>query len=31
MNIPEVQDGLQKLGFKSPYFVQKLGARMPEK
>jgi hypothetical protein len=31
MNIPEVQDGLKKLGFKSPYFVQKVGARMPEK
>jgi hypothetical protein len=26
MNIPEVQDGLQKLGFKSPYFVRKPGA-----
>jgi hypothetical protein len=31
MNIPEVQDGMKKLGFKSPYFVQKVGARMPEK
>jgi hypothetical protein len=31
MNIPEVQDGMKRLGFKSPYFTQKLGARMPEK
>jgi hypothetical protein len=31
MNIPEVQEGMKKLSFKSPYFVQKLGARTPEK
>ena len=31
MNIPEVQGGMKKLGFASPYFTQRLGARMPEK
>ena len=31
MNIPEVQDGMKKLGFNSPYFTQRLGVRMPEK
>jgi len=31
MNIPEVQDGMKKLGFKSPYFTQTVGARMPNK
>jgi hypothetical protein len=31
MNIPEVQDGMKKLGFDSPYFTQTLGARVHEK
>src|SRR5258708_39752224 len=30
MNIPEVQDGMKKLGFSSPYFTQTLGARIPK-
>jgi hypothetical protein len=31
MNIPEVQEGMKKLGFDSPYFAQRLGVRMPGK
>jgi hypothetical protein len=31
MNIPEIQDGMKKLGFSSPYFMQRLGVRLPEK
>jgi hypothetical protein len=31
MSIPEIQDGMRKLGFNSAYFNQRLGARMPEK
>jgi hypothetical protein len=30
MNIPEIQEGMKKLGFNSPYFTQKLGVRIPE-
>ena len=31
MNIPEVQDGLKKLGFSSPCFTQGLGVQIREK
>jgi hypothetical protein len=31
MNIPEIQYGMKRLGFDSPYFTQKLGIRVLEK
>jgi hypothetical protein len=31
MSIPEIQDGMRKLGFNSAYFNQRLGARIPDK
>jgi hypothetical protein len=30
MNIPEVQEGMKKLGFSSPYLGQTLGSRAPD-
>jgi hypothetical protein len=31
MNIPEIQRGMRELGFDSPYFIQRVGDRTPEK